>query len=108
VRIAREPDATPGDRDIQHRVEELPPELLQWLLASRLCESDTLADRAWELFGDTLRGPEHVAAICDWIHGNIEYGVPSVVPTTVGARGHLPPARAQRRGARAQGRRRVP
>ena len=66
---------------MQHRVEELPDELLDWLLASRLCESDTLSAQAWELFGSTAPGAERVQAVCDWIHGNVEYGVASV-PTT--------------------------
>jgi transglutaminase-like putative cysteine protease len=83
VRISPEAEAMPGERDVQHRVEELPSELLHWLLASRLCESDTLSDRSWKLFGDTPRGPERVQAICDWIYENVEYGVPSVVTTTV-------------------------
>ena len=61
VRISPEPEAMPDDRDVQHRVEELPPELLHWLLPSRLCESDTLRGRAWELFGETPRGAARVA-----------------------------------------------
>jgi len=84
VRISPEPDAMPDERDVQHRIEELPSELLHWLLASRLCESDTLGDRAWELFSETPRGVERVVAVCDWIHDNVEYGVPSVPATTVG------------------------
>ena len=41
-----------------------------------------LADAAWELFGgDARRARERVQAVCDWIHGNVEYGVASV-PTT--------------------------
>ena len=42
----------PAERDVQHRIEDLPPALLHWLLPSRLCESDRLGDAAWELFGD--------------------------------------------------------
>ncbi len=30
------------------------------------------------------RGAERVAAVCDWIHENVEYGVPSVQTTTAG------------------------
>ena len=67
--------------DAQHRIEALPDELLHWLLPSRLCESDALYDEAWELFGSTTPGAERVQAVCDWIHGNVAYGVPSV-PTT--------------------------
>jgi transglutaminase-like putative cysteine protease len=83
VRISPEPEATPDDRDVQHRVEDLPPELLHWLLPSRLCESDTFAEQAWELFGETPRGAARLAAVCDWIHDNVEYGVPSIPTTTV-------------------------
>jgi transglutaminase-like putative cysteine protease len=83
VRISPQPDAMPGAGDVQHRIEELPSELLHWLLPSRLCESDTLADTAWELFGETPRGAGRLAAICDWIHDNIEYVVESLPTTTV-------------------------
>jgi transglutaminase-like putative cysteine protease len=84
IGISREPDPVPGERDVQHRIEELPSALLHWLLPSRLCASDLLADRAWELFGDTPRGAERVQAVCDWIHGEVEYGVPSIPATTAG------------------------
>jgi transglutaminase-like putative cysteine protease len=83
VRISPEPEAMPDDLDVQHRIEDLPPELLHWLLPSRLCESDTFAERAWELFGETPRGAEQLAAVCDWIHDNVEYCVPSIPTTTV-------------------------
>ena len=82
VRVSPEPDAMPRSEDVQHRIEELPPALLHWLLPSRLCESDALADRAWELFGRTAMGAERVRAVCDWIHEGIEYGIPSVPTTT--------------------------
>ncbi|HET6174412.1 MAG TPA: transglutaminase family protein [Gaiellales bacterium] len=81
VRISPEPEAMPGAEEEQHRIEDLPPELLHWLLPSRLCESDMLADTAWELFGETPRGAGRLAALCDWIHENVEYGVESL-PTT--------------------------
>jgi transglutaminase-like putative cysteine protease len=83
VRISPEPDVMPDERDVQHRVEELPHELLHWLLPSRLCESDLFADRAWEQFGKTARGAARLAAVCDWIYENVEYGVESVPTTTV-------------------------
>jgi transglutaminase-like putative cysteine protease len=83
VRVSPDPDAVPDAADVQHWVEELPANLLHWLLPSRLCESDVLADRAWELFGETPRGAARVQAICDWIHANVKYGVPSIPTTTV-------------------------
>ena len=79
--ISPEPDAVPGPGDAQHRIEALPDEVLHWLLPSRLCESDTLADEAWELFGSTTPGAARVQAVCDWIHGNIRYGVESISTT---------------------------
>jgi transglutaminase-like putative cysteine protease len=83
VRISPEPEAMPGEAALQHRVEHLPAHLLHWLLPSRLCESDALSDEAWRLFGDAPRGAAVVQAVCDWIHGNVEYGVPSIQTTTV-------------------------
>ena len=83
VRVPSTPEAMPEERDIQHWIEDLPPALLHWLLPSRLCESDLLGDAAWELFGEVPRGPQRLAAICDWIHANVEYGVASVPSTTV-------------------------
>src|SRR5215212_1384234 len=35
----------------QHPVEELPPDVLQFLLASRYCEVDRMQQVAWDLFG---------------------------------------------------------
>ena len=83
VQISPEPEAMPDERDLQHWIEDLPAPLLQWLLPSRLVESDLLGDAAWELFGEAPRGAPRLAAICDWIHANITYGVPSVPSTTV-------------------------
>lgn len=58
----------------QQDVQDLPPETLQYLLASRYCEVDQLNDIAWKLFGNTTPGWPRVQAICDWVHENIQYG----------------------------------
>ena len=63
VTVSPEPDPVPGPDDVQHRIEALPDELLHWLLASRLCESDLLSERSWELFGDTEPGAARVQAV---------------------------------------------
>ena len=76
------PEPVPGPEEMQHRIEDLADGLLHWLLPSRYCESDTFGDTAWALFGETPRGVERVQAVCDWIHGNIEYGVASLPATT--------------------------
>jgi transglutaminase-like putative cysteine protease len=81
VEIDAEPEPVPGPDDAQHRIENLPDQLLHWLLPSRYAESDLLYDTAWELFGKTDRGAERVLAVTRWIHENVEYGVRSL-PTT--------------------------
>lgn len=58
----------------QHRICELPPEAIHFLLSSRYCEIDKLSYVATELFGWTPMGWPRVQAICDWVHKNIEFG----------------------------------
>lgn len=66
---------------IQHPVESLPAETLQYLLPSRYCESDLMMDLTWSLFGATRPGWERVQAICDWVHNHIEFGYFHARPT---------------------------
>lgn len=67
VEIDGEPEPQGIDAE-QHAVEDLPDEMLQFLLASRYCESDALAAFAWQRFGDTAPGWARVQAICDYVH----------------------------------------
>ena len=53
---------------VQHPVEDLPPELLTFLLGSRYCETDRLSDVAWQMFGGIPPGWGRVVAICDYVH----------------------------------------
>jgi transglutaminase-like putative cysteine protease len=57
----------------QHRIEDLPAEILIYLLSSRYCLSDMLSDAAMELFGTTALGWERVQAICDWVHDHVRF-----------------------------------
>ena len=57
----------------QHRVEDLPGEILIYMLASRYCLSDVLSDAALNLFGTTPLGWERVQAVCDWVHDNVRF-----------------------------------
>jgi transglutaminase-like putative cysteine protease len=66
----------------QTPIELLPVELLHFLLSSRYCPSDTIADEAWALFGNAPLGWGRVQAVCDWIHTNIEYKIGSSTPET--------------------------
>lgn len=63
-----EPDAP------QHPVQELPPEVLPYLLASRYCETEKLMDTAWKLFGHTPPGWPRVQAVCEWAHDHVTFG----------------------------------
>lgn len=58
----------------QTPVEQLPDEALLFLLGSRYCEMDPLADIAWQLFSDHATGWLRVQAICDYVHQHIEFG----------------------------------
>jgi transglutaminase-like putative cysteine protease len=62
-------------------VENLPPEALRYLLASRYCEVDRLLDVAGNLFGHTQPGWPRVQAICDWVQANVTFGYNFANPT---------------------------
>ena len=68
----RPDDVAPGA--VQHPVEELPPEVLVFLLGSRYCETDRLSDIAWSLFGGMAKGWPLVQAIVDYTHERITFG----------------------------------
>jgi len=68
----------PDAREIP--VEDLPPDTLRYLLASRYCEVDRFLDTACSLFGNTPRGWARVQAICDWVHSNVTFGYPFASP----------------------------
>jgi transglutaminase-like putative cysteine protease len=65
----------------QHTIDELPPDVLQFLIGSRYCEVDRLLTTAWDLFGKTEPGWGRVKAICNWVHANIKFGYPFGRPT---------------------------
>lgn len=58
----------------QHKVEALPSATLNYLMASRYCETDELVERAWALFGETPTGWARVQAICNWVHNHLTFG----------------------------------
>ena len=65
----------------QHEIADLPPDTLPFLTASRYCNSDTLIDRAWALFGDTPPGWARVQAICNFVHNHLTFGYKFGRPT---------------------------
>jgi len=55
-------------------VEQLPDETLVFLLGSRYCETDRLADIAWHHFGSSPRGWRRVQAICNFVCDHLTFG----------------------------------
>src|SRR3954451_17458195 len=59
---------------LQHSVEDLPSDVLVFLLASRYCEVDSeLRDTAWSLFGHLPAGWPLVQAVCNYVHQHIRF-----------------------------------
>jgi transglutaminase-like putative cysteine protease len=73
VRDSGLPDPISPDA-IQWDVHALPPDVMQFLFASRYCETDQLSNIAWNLFGNTPLGWSRVQAVCDWVHTNVQFG----------------------------------
>lgn len=66
---------------VQHQVQDLPADTILFLLPSRYCETDSLADEAWRLFGQTQPGWRRVQAVCDFVHDHITFGYEHSRPT---------------------------
>jgi len=75
-----EPDVVNPDAR-QWPVEDLPPEVLRYLVASRYCEVDRFLDIACSLFGHIKPGWARVQAVCDWVQANVIFGYPFASPT---------------------------
>jgi transglutaminase-like putative cysteine protease len=58
----------------EHAIADLPSETLVYLLPSRYCETDVMMSQAWALFGNGPRGWRRVQAICDFVHGHLQFG----------------------------------
>lgn len=54
-------------------IQDLPHEVLQFLLPSRYCQSDLLAEVATELVGDIESAYDQVEVIRSWIHTHVNY-----------------------------------
>jgi transglutaminase-like putative cysteine protease len=65
----------------QHEVQDLPEDVLVFLLGSRYCETDHLSETAWRLFGHTPLGWARVQAICDFVHAHIAFDYADARPT---------------------------
>jgi transglutaminase-like putative cysteine protease len=65
----------------EHTVQSLPDEALRFLLPSRYCETELLADSAWKTFGTMMPGWSRVQAICDFVHQHIQFDYQAARPT---------------------------
>lgn len=72
----------------QWPVDRLPDETLVYLLGSRYCDTQRLGDLAWSLFGGIHGGWQRVQAICDYVHGRIEFGYHHARGDRTAAEGH--------------------
>jgi transglutaminase-like putative cysteine protease len=73
VRDSGLPDVVVPDAE-QIPVENLPDEVILFLLPSRYCEIDRMVDLAWSLFKDAPTGWGRVQAICDYVYGHVTFG----------------------------------
>lgn len=80
IRDSGDPEPTPR-WSTQVAVENLPSETLEFLLPSRFCESDRLADTAWRLFRNTPRGWPLVQDIAAFVHRHVTFDHEAADPT---------------------------
>ncbi len=80
--IDADPDADqgfPGAR--QAAIDDLPAEVLQFLLPSRYCQVDQFGAIAQDLFGGIASGWEKAIAIRDWVHEKVTFNYNAARPT---------------------------
>jgi transglutaminase-like putative cysteine protease len=66
-------------------IQDLPPDVLHFLLPSRYCQSDQLTKLAQQIVGEAAPGYDQIEAIRAWIQQNIryQYGVSSSSTTAL-------------------------
>jgi transglutaminase-like putative cysteine protease len=56
-------------------LDELPPETLTFLRASRYCQADEVQQMAWREFGHLAPGFVQVDAVCGWVRSQVQFRV---------------------------------
>jgi transglutaminase-like putative cysteine protease len=87
IRDSGEPDPVLPDAGLAP-VHELPNDVLLYLLSSRYCETDSMTQLAWSLFGHTPPGWARVQAIIDYVHDRIAFGYEHARPTKTAWEAH--------------------
>lgn len=67
----RPDDYSPSASEIP--IDDLPSEVLPFLLGSRYCEIDKLSQLAWNLFGSSWRGWHRVQTVVDYVHNRLRF-----------------------------------
>jgi transglutaminase-like putative cysteine protease len=75
-----QPDSSYPDAQ-QASIEDLPTEVLQFLLPSRYCEVDRFGGIASDLFGSIPAGWARATAIRDWVHEKVIFNYNAARPT---------------------------
>ncbi|MDX6215617.1 MAG: hypothetical protein QOG99_1201 [Frankiales bacterium] len=78
--VPRIPDDTGLDAP-EVPVDDVPSDVLLYLLPSRFCLPDVLADEAWERFGSLAPGWSRVQAVVDNVQGHLVFGYGTSSPT---------------------------
>ncbi|MDB5443122.1 MAG: transglutaminase family protein [Phenylobacterium sp.] len=87
IRDSGAPDPTPVEAT-QAAVEDLPDEVLQFLLGSRYCDTQALDALAWKLFGHETPGWPLAQAIVGYAHQRIGFGYEYARPTRTASEAH--------------------
>ena len=62
-------------------IDWVPDTVLMYLLPSRFCVSDVMANQAWELFGSVAPGWRRVQHIVEAVHNHLTFGYGTSSPT---------------------------
>ena len=87
IRDSGKPDVMPV-KARQAAVEDLPDEVMVYLLGSRYCDTDKLATLAWKKFGKIKRGWPLLKAILDYSHKRIKFGYQHARADRTASEGH--------------------
>ncbi len=77
------------EQAVQLPIQDLPDDVLVFLLGSRYCDTDRLADFAWKQFSETPLGWPRVQAILDFVHGHLVFDYDRADPTRTAHGGFL-------------------
>ncbi|THD81782.1 MAG: transglutaminase family protein [Phenylobacterium sp.] len=72
----------------QHAIDDLPDEVIEYLLPSRYCDVELLNDLAWQLFAGTPEGWARVQAIVAYAHQRISFGYEHARATKTASQAH--------------------